>query len=46
MGGIGAIDNPVACIWPYKMATALFSKLITENRLCVQSNTNIDHGRE
>lgn len=38
---IGAIGTPAASMWPYKMVTGLLSRLITENGLCVQSNTKV-----
>ncbi|CAL5869936.1 uncharacterized protein PFLUO_LOCUS4169 [Penicillium psychrofluorescens] len=38
---IGAIGIPAASVWPYKMVTALLDKMVQENGLCVQSNTNV-----
>lgn len=38
---VGAIVTSAASVWPYKMVTALLDKMVQENGLCVQTNTNV-----
>ncbi|KAH6880443.1 FAD dependent oxidoreductase [Thelonectria olida] len=36
---VGAIGMPAASMWPYKMVTGLFEKMVRDNGLFIQTNT-------
>lgn len=38
---VGAIGMPAATMWPYKMVTGLFEKLLKDRDLSIQTNTRV-----